>query len=371
MTPAPGDQPALGGPPLRERLRQPCLADPRLTGDHRDARPALCHASGRLDHVPRQLVEPVALRPPADRAPLRPVRPRRFSPWCFGPCRFGLCCFDWRRPALPHGGGAVEGRVLGEDRLLQASQRRSGVEAELLGQVAPGRAQRLQCVRLPAQGVERAGEQLPQPLAQGMGGHQGLQLAHHVRVAHPPGQEPFPRHQMRFGEPLDLRPQPGHVAELLVRRAAPQGQGAFRLAGLGQADEVVGVHLVRPERIARRAAEEHGRGRARSAAGFEHPAQVGDVAVQRALGARRRRAVVQVVEDRVHRHGRAPGDQQTGDQQPGPRPAEVDGNAVDVRLDRAEYSEHDRHAGIVPRSSAETELSGPQRRGLRPTATRS
>ena len=71
---------------------------------------------------------------------------------------------------------------MGEDRLLQFPERRSGLQAELLVEDFPGRSIRLEGLGLAASAVQRQDELATQPLAQRMLRHEGLELANQLGV---------------------------------------------------------------------------------------------------------------------------------------------------------------------------------------------
>ena len=108
---------------------------------------------------------------------------------------------------------------------------------------------------------------------------------------------------------------------------------------LGEAQQVQ-VGRVGAQQVAGRAGEQHGRRLARPAVGLEHPAQVGDVGLQRAGDRRRRVVAPQRAHDPVDADDAAGVGQQQGQQRPGLGPADVQRAAVGTRdLERAEDSE--------------------------------
>ena len=78
--------------------------------------------------------------------------------------------------------GRSEGRVVLEDPALQRSQRRRGLEPELV-QGSAGFSVRRECVGLSIRAVEREHVQRAQPLAMRMVDDEGLELCHQTRVA--------------------------------------------------------------------------------------------------------------------------------------------------------------------------------------------
>ena len=79
------------------------------------------------------------------------------------------------------------------------------------------------------------------------------------------------------------------------------------------------------QQVARRPGEQHGRRLAGAAVGLEHPAQVGDVGLQRAGDRRRRVVAPQRADDAVDADHAAGVGEQQGQQRPGLGAADVDG----------------------------------------------
>jgi len=129
-----------------------------------------------------------------------------------------------RRAALP-GRRQVQGRVLAEDRQLELLELRARLDRQLLGQQRPPGTVGFQRLGLAAGPVEREHQLPAEPLAQGMLGHQVLQLRAQGSVPAERQLRLDPvlhREQAERFEPLDL--EPGKPLELQVgqRPAAPQ-----------------------------------------------------------------------------------------------------------------------------------------------------
>ena len=225
------------------------------------------------------------------------------------------------RATAAGGGGVAAGRTgrgsrsssLGSCRSTACSRSRSsgpGVDAQLVAQQLGAAAERVQRLRLPVGGVEGGDQPGPQPLAQRVLGDQVLQVGDRgVRAGPTASSASHRRSRARTCSSVSRSRSVvtvGQVAELGQRLAPPQaerlveqGDAARRVAGphgavagldqLGEAQQVQ-VRGVGPQQVAGRAGQQHGRRLARPAVGLEHPAQVGDVGLQRP-GDRRRRVV--------------------------------------------------------------------------------
>ena len=180
-----------------------------------------------------------------------------------------------------------------QDLLLELLQLRSGVEAELVGQLVPDPLVRRQRIGLATGSVQRGDQQLPQALLERVRRHGRFQLTDHVAdVA-----EPQPRRELRLDElhPRLFEPCPVRVDPLAVtggRQHIPAVQPQRRRAQVGGAAVVAGVEQTRRrgrvaqhgeridlgrldgERVAAIAADDHGRIP-------ERPAQLGDLRLQR------------------------------------------------------------------------------------------
>jgi hypothetical protein len=118
-------------------------------------------------------------------------------------------------------------RVLPEDGRLELLQRLARLEAELVGELLPGLAIRLERLRLTPAPVEGEHELEPEPLPHRMAGHECLELRHQLGVA--------PEREVGLDTKLDraeshlLQPRDLGLSELLVgqvpeRRPSPEGE---------------------------------------------------------------------------------------------------------------------------------------------------
>ena len=115
--------------------------------------------------------------------------------------------------------------VVREDRALQLLQPRAGVEAELVGQRAPGLAQDVERLDVPPGSVQRQGEVRPQRLAQGILRDQGAELSHELGVARA-GEvrldPPLQRVQPHLVQPERLGHEQAALRDLAERGPAPE-----------------------------------------------------------------------------------------------------------------------------------------------------
>ena len=113
----------------------------------------------------------------------------------------------------------------GEDRPLEAPQRRPRLDPERLHQRLPRGAVGGQRVRLPVRAVEREHELAAEPFRQRVLGNQDLELADELARA-AEGElgvdAVLKRREAKLLEPADLALSPRLVGELDQRRAAPQ-----------------------------------------------------------------------------------------------------------------------------------------------------
>ena len=121
--------------------------------------------------------------------------------------------------------GAVERRVLGEDRLVQPPQLGAGLDADLLDQHCARVAVGLERLRLAPAAVQREHALGVQPLAQRVLGDERVELADHLGV--PAGVEvrvdrQLGRAQPQLVEPADLGGRERLVGDVGQRLAAPQ-----------------------------------------------------------------------------------------------------------------------------------------------------
>ncbi len=200
----------------------------------------------------------------------------------------------------------LDGRVVGEDRLFEAPQFRTGIDAQLVAQQVAAAGEGAQGVGLTPGAVEREHQRSPQPLAQRMRRDQSLQLGR--GVLRPARRQhrldvPFQAHlpQLHQPRPVGLHRRPA-VTQVGVRLAAPQVQrpeqrvvGVARPSGVEQSlpvreqtlepEHVELVGADRDQVTGRAGQQPDGRGPG-GAVGFEQPAQLGDVGLQGAGGGR-------------------------------------------------------------------------------------
>ncbi len=188
-------------------------------------------------------------RSPPRRSP-RPARRRR-----------AISASPRRRPAgaaeRPRARGASSAGVLREDRLLELAQLPSRLEPELVDERAPGVAEALQRVGLPARPVEREHVLRAQALAHRLLAHEALELRHELDVTTETevGLDALlDRGETQLLEPRGAVLREPLVGEIAQRRPAPQRQR--RCAGARRRG---------PDRR-RRARRDPRRGGARSAA---------------------------------------------------------------------------------------------------------
>ena len=79
--------------------------------------------------------------------------------------------------------GDIEGGVLAEDLLLEATQLGGGVDPQLLCQESSGPLIGGQGVGLPTRAIQGRHEVCPQPFPQGVGSDQGLELRDEIGVS--------------------------------------------------------------------------------------------------------------------------------------------------------------------------------------------
>ena len=122
----------------------------------------------------------------------------------------------------------VKARVLREDRRLEFLQGPPGVDPHFFGEDPAGTPIGIQGFCLPTRPVQAQHQLSVQTLAQGIPGHQGIQLAHQRRVPSQQhvsvdsgGQDAEPR----FLQSGDLGLPERHAGELGQRRTPPQIHG--------------------------------------------------------------------------------------------------------------------------------------------------
>ena len=237
--------------------------------------------------------------------------------------------------------------------MLEALQRRRGLDAELVGEQPAELAVDLQRVRLAARAVQRQHQPGAQPLPQRVGSGQLLQLADQLAVPAEGqvGVDPV----LQGGQPLLLQPDDVPARERLggevgEGRSAPQLQRLAQQPGRqgvlaggqapaplgGQPLEAVEVQLARvdPEQVAGRPRQQQVG--APAAAGAQRLAQPRHVHPQRALRVARRAGPPEVLDQPVGRHHAARVQQQVGQERPLPDPAERQRPVVPHDLERSE-----------------------------------
>jgi hypothetical protein len=259
------------------------------------------------------------------------------------------------------GRGAVESRVLAEDRLFEVAQLAAGFEAELADQGAAGVLVGGQRVGLAPGPVEREHELAAQALAQGVLGDQRLELSDHLCAAkREVGLDPIrQRLQAQLIQASDLGPGERRKGKVGQRRPTPQperlpemrGRGRGRARGQRRPARVevapnaveiqsAGLDL---QQIAGRPGDEH--------VASEHLAQRRHIHLHK-LGRRRRRSLApELVDDPVAGHDLVRVEQQQREQCPLLRRPELDLRTVDHRLERAENPELD-HLSSDPNRAA-------------------
>nr|AGS49805.1 hypothetical protein [uncultured bacterium esnapd16.1] len=286
----------------------------------------------------------------------------------------------------------VQRRGLVEDLALQLLQRRSGVDAQLLGQPLLDRPQHAEGVGLPPGPVERQAQQLAAVLAQRMGPGEGLQLGHRHLVG-PHGEQcraaRLDDRQLQLLQPGHLGHHRGGGGHLGVGLPPPQRQPGLELAERpprvvpvprlpargGVLAEPVDVDVDHPavQQVAAGDGAQHAGRRPGCPVRLQRPAQVGHVRLQR--GHRRRRRVPGPQRLEHHLHGDPLADLADQQREQGALlgRAEVDLAAGDHRLHRAERRElhqhlgraRDRRLGLGPAQGAgEPPARGPDRDGV-------
>ena len=203
------------------------------------------------------------------------------------------------------GAGRVEGGILAQDGRLQVPDRRSRVDAEVVDEAAAQPVERGERVGRAPGPVERQHQLAVQPLPVRMLLGQVPQLGHQGVVLtelHPSLDDRLGGVVLQRDQPVGLRVEPGQPGQVGQRTAAPQvqrllqpSQALHRIAlpgcRLDQAGRLQDVGVLTLQLVP--GAPVHQRPRA------EHPAQVGDVALQRVQRGRRRPAVPHDVDEPV------------------------------------------------------------------------
>ena len=122
------------------------------------------------------------------------------------------------------GRGPSSSRILGEDRLLELTKRRRGLESKLVDERRAGTTVDLERIGLPARPVERD-HQLPvEPLAEPVLGHERLELSHELAAAAKPEQRVdaiLDRRNPELLQPTCLDDRPVLERQLRKRGPAP------------------------------------------------------------------------------------------------------------------------------------------------------
>jgi hypothetical protein len=274
----------------RQLLGEPALAGARLAADEEER--SATGKGGR--EAGAQLVE---LRRPAHEAVARRVR-----------------CGATRR-------GALEPRVLLEDRLLELPQGAAGLEAELADEDAACLAVDRERFGLSPGAIEGEHQLRREPFPERMGADEGSQLTHELVVA--AGVEvvldsPLAAREAELFEAGDLALREPLVRELGERRPAPERQGVRRPPGVGQPLEARDVELAVPD-------AQQVSGRLRSHAVFtERLAQLRDVDLERLVRPGRALVLPERLGQALRRHHLVGVHQQHRQQRPVLRAREVD-----------------------------------------------
>src|SRR5215211_3344786 len=130
-----------------------------------------------------------------------------------------------RSPLLPLGvhralPSEIERGILPQDRLVEALKLLAGLYPELFDQCLASAPVSVEGIGLPARSVQGQHQLAARTLAQRLGPHQALELAHDVRVA-----TAFEICRDTVLEPRDLALGEGLEGEVGQRRPAPQRQG--------------------------------------------------------------------------------------------------------------------------------------------------
>ena len=256
----------------------------------------------------------------------------------------------------------VEGRILGQDLLLQTLQRRAGVDAELLGQGLPRRSVAVERLRLPAAAIQREHVLSPEPLAQWVLGDEGRELRDHLRLAtacEVGVDPPLERTQPELLQASDGR-QRERLVEVGERRSPPQVERlAQRRGGLRRPVVVEGLdpRLGEPLEPAQvqfaglhgdRVAASAGRDRVLA----QRVAQIRDVALQDVGGGLGRLVPPDVVDQPARGDDLVRVQEQHREHRALPRPTQRQRTALIECLERSEDPVLDRHGRTVaPRGS--------------------
>ena len=215
----PASTPEHGHPPLpgalRDLVEEPALADARLARHEHEA-PSAGH--GRV----KRTLERIQLGPASDQRVALAAGRRR------------LAALTWRA-RRGHGLRALNVQLgsLRQDRLLEISQRRTWLDADLLHQRLASLAKRGERIALAARAIEREHQLAAQALAERVASYQRLDLAGEIRSAESEvGVDPvLERTQPQLREASDLRRGERLEGEVRQGRAAPQSEGQAQLVG--------------------------------------------------------------------------------------------------------------------------------------------
>ena len=230
----------------------------------------------------------------------------------------------------------LERAILHQDRPLEQPQRGGRLDPELLDERLPSLPIDGQRVGLPARPVEREHQLLAEPLAEGMGSDELLQLADELRMSAQREvrvDPPFDRREPDLLEPLDRRPRERLVREVGQRSTAPEAErrsqelrGLLRVPSatrlrrsLRQPLEAVQVELVGSEAqdVSRRTRLDHRYGK--------DAAQLGDLALHLRDGRDGGGAAIEVVGETLDRNDPVGPEQEDGEGGALFRPTERDG----------------------------------------------
>jgi hypothetical protein len=129
--------------------------------------------------------------------------------------------------APTHDRGGGDPRVVSENRLLQPAKLRPRLEAELVGEHAPGLLKRLQRIRLTTAAVERQHQLAPQPLPERVvcqcGAERRCELAMFAE-REPDLEVLLERVDVQRLQPASLGAEPRRAGQALQRRSAPERQ---------------------------------------------------------------------------------------------------------------------------------------------------
>ena len=244
--------------------------------------------------------------------------------------------------------------VLVQHRTLELAQSLAGLEAELVAQIRPRLAERLERIRLPARAVESEHQLLAPPFARRLGRDECCDLAHEVSGVSGCERRVDPlllRQEAELHELGDLAASELVECDVRIRRAAPQPKRLVdahrRARRLGRCEVGgFGDQAPEPNRIDRSSVDvEHVAGRlvANRRVGSERAAEAGDRHLERVPCIPRRILGPERFDQRVGGDDRPDVDEERGEQRAHPCTAEGQRGAVAPNLDRTENTELERH----------------------------